>query len=68
MKQDTESHPHGCVSWNGRVQATISVTFKSHPHGCVSWNYDKVRELEERKVTPSRVCELKFWEYFDKII
>ena len=32
----------------------------SHPHGCVSWNAELIIYKFLKRVTPSRVCELKF--------
>ena len=55
-----KSHPHGCVSWNLGVRWSYLFDGLSHPHGCVSWNWLKVKKSAMQKVTPSRVCELKF--------
>ena len=56
------SHPHGCVSWNGKFCYLFFQIVKSHPHGCVSWNSFRVVCLRQTNlVTPSRVCELKSW-------
>ena len=60
IKYRLGSHPHGCVSWNEQCVKVGTVHGKSHPHGCVSWNYNKFGKLPKRKVTPSRVCELKY--------
>ena len=38
-----------------------AITVRSHPHGCVSWNNRYIKDLGNWIVTPSRVCELKFW-------
>ena len=57
-----ESHPHGCVSWNW-TKRTWGIWLWSHPHGCVSWNRDMIDGLLNRIVTPSRVCELKWYDY-----
>ena len=52
------SHPHGCVSWNYNCQYCNYIG-ESHPHGCVSWNSPIRKQERLKKVTPSRVCELK---------
>ena len=55
------SHPHGCVSWNLISYGIYKFFSGSHPHGCVSWN-SPIRKRERlKKVTPSRVCELKYY-------
>ena len=38
-----------------------AIPVTSHPHGCVSWNFGDSSSTMCRKVTPSRVCELKFF-------
>ena len=57
---EISSHPHGCVSWNVLVYYPHSSIKQSHPHGCVSWNCIGGRNGTRTKVTPSRVCELKY--------
>ena len=83
--QQTQSHPHGCVSWNF-YSLQPNVAHVSHPHGCVSWNVNSANDrINDRRhtltgvwvemfamntaigisrVTPSRVCELKFYTAF----
>ena len=58
-----QSHPHGCVSWNRTIKGGEEDNWESHPHGCVSWNRSCRVWLESRRVTPSRVCELKFQRF-----
>ena len=65
VKFRMKSHPHGCVSWNALI-IHLTNGRRSHPHGCVSWNQITLtRCLCQKRVTPSRVCELKYknWGY-----
>ena len=55
----SESHPHGCVSWNFNGIIVVQIYLRSHPHGCVSWNLVFDVHASLVGVTPSRVCELK---------
>ena len=58
----SSSHPHGCVSWNKNKLLSRIASPQSHPHGCVSWNFLHMGVYSYIRVTPSRVCELKFYD------